>query len=108
MGFLHLGIICQQQGVFSNMIEGVVSKLQAVQQGGKSRVCVLERSCRSTSITVCVHTCLCMWYAVCVHVCGCRCVRGVGVHLCVCAHMHMCVVCTSRSGMDWSCLKPEV
>lgn len=81
------------------MIEGVVSKLQAAQKGGKSRVCVLERSCRSTSITVRVHTCLCMWYvvySVCVDV-G---VFVVLVCIYVCVHICTCVWC-ALADQEW-------
>lgn len=54
----HFSVRCGQGGVFSNLIEGVVSKLQAGQKGGKSRMYVLVRSYRSTSTTVCAHVCV--------------------------------------------------
>lgn len=93
-----MGIRCQKQGVFSNLIEGLVSKHQAVQKGSKSRVYVLERSCGSASTTVsaCVYVCV----DVRVYVCG--------VSVSVDVSVHVCVARTGKSRMDWSSLRPQV
>lgn len=55
---------------------------------------VLEKSCRSISATMCAHACLYVVYGVYV-VC-------VDVGVSVGVDVHLCVLCTSRSGMDWS------
>lgn len=79
----------------------------------KARVeCVFQKGPAGQLLLLCVHACVYAdAYGVCPCVCGvCRCVFiGFGLHLCLCVYacgmyMHLCVVCTIRSGMDWSSL----
>lgn len=96
-----MGVRYPQEMVFSGLIEGAVSKHQAIQKERQEQS-VSEKSRRPISTTVCVCTCVYVVYGVC----PCWLCVDEGVSVSVSVYLYECVctsvVCTSRTGMDWS------